>query len=296
MNLKRVVILGCGFVGVRAARLFAGDGWDVTGVTRSQVSAERLNREPFRTIARDITDPAALSAARELHGPEALISAVSSGRGGEDAYREVYLRGLRNAIACLNPARVLFVSSTSVYAQNDASWVNEDSPAEPASPTSRILRKAEEAALSHGGQVARLAGIYGPGRSVLLRKFLDGTAVIEGDGARHINQIHADDAAGALFHLVAAGPPPGIYNVADDTPMTQLSCYEFLAGLLRAPMPPRGPVDIHRKRGITDKRVSNAKLRSLGWTLKYPGFREALERDADLLAAARAGGTGDAPP
>jgi nucleoside-diphosphate-sugar epimerase len=294
--MKKVAILGCGFVGVRAARLFARAGWDVTGVTQSASSAARLAGEPFRVLACDITDAASLMAARELQDADAVISAASSGRGGEEAYRAVYLRGIQNAIACLNPGRMLFVSSTSVYAQNDGSWVTEESPALPLPATSRILRDAEDVALQHGGIAARLAGIYGPGRSVLLRKFLEKTAVIEGDGSRHINQIHADDAAGALFHLIAHDLPPGIYNVADDCPATQLACYQWIAERLGQPIPPRGPIDTARKRGVTDKRVSNAKLRSLGWTLKYPSLQAALEQDAELLAAARAGGSGDAPP
>jgi nucleoside-diphosphate-sugar epimerase len=292
--MKSAVILGCGFVGVRTARLFAQAGWNVTGVTRSAASATSLAAEPFKAIPCDITDPAALSSATDLQNPDALISAVSSGRGGgEDAYRAVYLRGLENAIACLHPARVLFVSSTSVYAQNDGSIVTEESPTDPIAPTSRILLEAEALALDHGGQVARLAGIYGPGRSVLLRKFLDQTAVIEGNGARHINQIHADDAAAALFHLITNNLPAGFYNVADDHPITQLACYQWIADALRQPLPPQGPIDTTRKRGVTDKRVSNAKLRSLGWTPNYPSYREALP---GLLAAARAGGSGDAPP
>jgi len=294
--MKRVVILGCGFVGVRAARLFAGEGWEVIGVTHSAESAARLTGEPFRAVACDIADGAALSAAKELHGADAVISAVSSGRGGEEAYRAVYLRGIWNAIEHLDAGRVLFVSSTSVYGQTGGEWVTEESPAEPVSPTSRILREAEDAALEHGGTVARLAGIYGPGRSVLLRKFLDGTAIIEEGGARHINQIHADDAAGALFHIVARDLPAGIYNVADDQPLTQLACYEFLSTRLGLPLPPPGPVDTNRKRGVTNKRVSNAKLRSLGWSLIYPSFQAALERDPALLAGARAGESDDARP
>jgi nucleoside-diphosphate-sugar epimerase len=294
--MKKLVILGCGFVGLRAARLFAKADWDVTGVTRSAGSAAGLAGEPFRALARDITNAESLSAATELRDADVVISAVSSGRGGVEMYREVYLRGLQNALACLKPGRVLFVSSTSVYGQNDGSWVTEESAAEPLSETSRVLREAENAALAHGGIVARLAGIYGPGRSVLLRKFVEKTAVIEGDGLRHINQIHADDAAGALFYLIAHDLPSGIYNVADDCPVTQLGCYKWIAERLGQPLPPRGPIDLNRKRGVTDKRISNAKLRSLGWKPDYPSFREALARDAELLAAARGDGSGDAPP
>jgi nucleoside-diphosphate-sugar epimerase len=295
--MKRVVVFGCGFVGSRAARLFAGNGWDVTGITRSSNSAQELAGEPYRVLACDITEPAAVAGIPELLAADAVISAVSSGRGGgEEAYRKVYLKGLENITGLLNPGRVLFVSSTSVYGQNDGSWVTEESPAEPQSPTSRILRAAEDLALARGGQVARLAGIYGPGRSVLLRKFLEGTAVIEGDGGRHINQIHADDAAQALFHMIAAGLPAGIYNVADDQPATQLACCEWLAEALGRPLPPHGPVDIARKRGVTNKRVSNRKLRALGWQLQFPTYQAALAPGGELLAAALADGSGDAQP
>jgi nucleoside-diphosphate-sugar epimerase len=293
--MNRIVILGCGFVGARAARLFVRGGWDVTGVTRTKESAARLAGEPFKAMACDISGD--LSGRIELQDADALISAVSPGRGGgEEAYRQVYLRGLENAIAGLKPKRVLFVSSTSVYAQNDGSWVTEESPAEPVTATSRILREAEEVALANGGQVARLAGIYGPGRSVLLRKFLDGTAVIEGDGTRHINQIHAEDAAGALYHMIARDLPPGIYNVVDDQPVTQAKCYGWMAERLGRPLPPHGPLDMNRKRGVTDKRVSNAKLRSLGWAPEYLSYREALVLTVELLAGAPGGGSGGARP
>jgi nucleoside-diphosphate-sugar epimerase len=297
--MKRAVILGCGFVGARAARLLACRGWDVTGVTRSRESAARLAGEPFRAIACDIANASNLAAATELHGADAVISAVSSGRRGEETYREVYLNGIRNVIERLNAGRILFVSSTSVYAQNDGSWVTEQSPAQPETPTGRILREAEEMALTHGGLVARLSGIYGPGRSVLLRRFLENRAVIEGDGSRHINQVHADDAARALVHIVTHGLSPAIYNVADDKPMTQLECYGWLAAHLDRPLPPMigtGSADPNRKRPLTDKRVSNAKLRCLGWALLYPSFPEAVAKDESLLASAREGGSGDGPP
>jgi nucleoside-diphosphate-sugar epimerase len=112
---------------------------------------------------------------------------------------------------------------------------------------------------------------------VLLEKFLDGMAVLEGDGNRWINQIHRDDAARALLVLLAARER-GIYNVADDDPMTQRECYEWLAEHFNKPMPPGAPVDLARKRGWTSKRVGNAKLRALGWRCGYASFKEAVSR------------------
>jgi nucleoside-diphosphate-sugar epimerase len=294
--MKRAIVFGCGFVGCRTARLLAGAGWEAIGVTRSPESAAALASEPFTALSCDISSIEALAAAKSLYEPDLLISAVSSGRGGEEAYRAVYLQGIENAIDLLRPGRIIFVSSTSVYGQNDGSWVTESSRADPASPTSRILREAEIITFAHGGIAARLAGIYGPGRSVLLRKFLNQTAVIEGDGSRYINQIHADDAASALLLIAEKNPPAGPYNVVDDTPVSQLECYQWMAAALDQPMPPHGPIDPARKRGVTSKRISNGKLRALGWVLRYPSFQVALQQDAALLAAARADGIGDAPP
>jgi nucleoside-diphosphate-sugar epimerase len=173
-------------------------------------------------------------------------------------------------------ARRLLVSSTSVYGQTGGEMVTEESAAEPASGTSRILREAEKEATASGATVVRSSGIYGPGRSVLFEKFRRGEAVMEGDGLRWINQIHQRDLVAALAHLIEAGLPGQIYNVTDDTPVTQRDFYAWCAGFLRQPMPPHGPVKVERKRGLTNKRVSNARLKATGWEPKFPSFREGL--------------------
>jgi nucleoside-diphosphate-sugar epimerase len=157
--------------------------------------------------------------------------------------------------------------------------VTEDSPAEPASETSRILREAEETALAVGGIVVRSSGIYGPGRGVLFEKLRRGEAVIPGDGLRWINQIHQRDLVSAVEQVMAAGRPGQIYNASDDTPVTYRDFYAWCSEFLGVPLPPYGPVDPNRKRGLTNKRVSNARLRGLGWRPVYPSFREGLAAD-----------------
>src|SRR5207249_2603677 len=95
--------------------------------------------------------------------------------------------------------------------------------------------------LATGGIVARLAGIYGPGRSALLKKFLAGEATIDLENDRFVNQVHRDDIAAALFLLLNRQPPPrGIYNVVDDQPMLQSGCYGWLAKKLNRSVPPVG--------------------------------------------------------
>ena len=279
--MKRIVIAGCGYVGRHVARLFHQGGWEVLAITHSRESQEALRGEPFATFSCDMTRRSDLSALG-LNRVDVVVHCASSGRGGAQEYRKIYLEGAENLQAAFFPKRLLFTSSTSVYAQTDGSCVDETSAAEPDRETGAILRSAERYVLGVGGIVARLAGIYGPGRSVLLAKFLEGRAVIEGDGGRWINQIHRDDAASAIFFLLNGENASGLYNVADDSPMTQRDCYGWLAGKFGRPLPPVGPVDANRKRGWTSKRVTNQKLRALGWTPKYPSFKDAVLSDTEL--------------
>ncbi len=277
--MKTCFIAGCGFTGLATARLLHASGWRVIGGTHSQESADALREEKFSVVACDITDRTAISG---LPPVDAVIHCASSGRGGVEQYRAVYLEGARALAEALNAQQLIFTSSTSVYAQTDGSVVTEESAAEPDRETGHILRETEEFVIARGGCVARLAGIYGPARSVLLKKFFSGEAVIEGDGERVINQVHRDDIATALAHLLE-GNARGIFNVSDDEPMTQRAVYEWLSERFAKPLPPSGPIDPNRKRGWTSKRVSNAKLRAIGWAPRYPSFRDAVANDPELL-------------
>lgn len=285
--MARVLIAGCGFVGLATARLFVQRGWEVIGGTHSEESAAKLAGEAFRVVACDISERASVEARADLGPFDAVVHCASSGRGGAEEYRRVYLEGARNLSAVFAPAPLLFTSSTSVYAQTDGGWVTEESLAEPQRETGRLLRETEDLVVAQGGIVARLAGIYGPGRSVLLRKFFDGTAMIEGDGSKWINQAHRDDIAAAIVHLVTSRAT-GIFNVNDDQPLAQRELYVWLAERFSRPLPPSGPIDTNRKRGWTNKRVSNARLRALGWVARFPSFFEAVASDPGLVENARA--------
>ena len=270
-----MVIAGCGFLGEAAAFLFSESGSRVLGLCATQKTVARLAGKPFEVRAADITGRLS-EIPPEWETPDLLIHCASSGRGGADEYRAIYRDGLANLLEFFAPRRVIFTGSTSVYAQEDGEWVDENSPAEPPRETGRILLEAEALALAAGGIVARLAGIYGPGRSVYLRKFLEGTAALEAGGSRWTNQIHRDDAACALKFLANPAVPAGVFNVCDDSPATQRDLYGWIAGFLNKPLPPEGPRDPDRKRGWTSKRVSNAKLRSTGWVPRFASYRDAL--------------------
>ena len=269
------LIIGCGYAGEALARLWIGQSVPVTGWVKRTESARPLAELGAQPFVGDVTETADWA---RLPGEFThAVYSVSSSRGGPEAYRAVYLEGLKLARRHLPKASLLFVSSTSVYGQNDGSTVQEDSTAEPSSETGQILREAEDFALSAGARVLRVAGIYGPGRGVLYQKFLAGEAIIEGDGSRHMNQIHVEDLATAIDAVARRGQDGEIYNVADHHPTTYLDFYTWLANEYRRPLPPFGPLNLQRKRGVTNKRVDNSRLRSLGWIPKYESFREGLE-------------------
>ena len=287
--MGRLLIAGCGYVGVATADLFHAAGWEVEGWTHSAESAVQLANKPYALQAVDITSVDAVKkAAREF---DAVIHCASSGGGGAESYRRVYLEGARNLFSVLQPPAFLYTSSTSVYAQTGGEWVDEESVAEPTHETGQILRQTEELVREGGGIVARLAGIYGPNRSALLRKFLSGEARITGDGERYLNQVHRDDIARALFLLVTLPneqrQAASIFNVADDEPLTERTCYKWLAARLSRPTPPKSTTARTGKRGLSNKRVRNAKLRGVGWTPHFPTFAIGMENSV-LPAAIQA--------
>ena len=263
--MRRVLIVGCGYVGRATADLFFAEGWQVEAWRKSTDATQA----DYPIIVCDASDRSAV--AKRAHSFDVVIHCASTKGGDSAAYRKVYFEAAQNLAALFPDSLLLFTSSTSVYAQRDGEWVTEQSPAEPERETSRVLREAENVVLAHGGTIARLAGIYGPGRSFLLEQFVSGRATIPAQD-RYINQVHRDDIASALL-LLASKPAAGqIFNVADNAPMFRRDCYEWLAGHLNLPLPAVTNDSQPRKRGESNKRVSNRKLRDYGWQLRYPRF------------------------
>jgi nucleoside-diphosphate-sugar epimerase len=276
---QSVLIVGCGFVGLPLAQSFASSGWKTHAITASKTSAASLQHESFAAHAIDIAEGTEFEDLPERIF-DVVIHCASSGRGGAADYARVFLKGVQNLMAHLEYRRLIFTSSTSVYAQTDGSWVDETARAEPMRETGQILRQTEELVIGTGGAVARLAGLYGPGRCAPLEKLLQGKAVIQGDGTRTMNTLHQLDAAGALRFL-AGSEGHGLFNVVDNHPVSEMEWFQFVCQRLHKALPSTGPRDLNRKRGWTNKRVSNQKLRSLGWNPIYPTFKEGMAQILD---------------
>lgn len=262
----RVLILGAGYVGMPLAEALTRGGHD----------AHTFRRTPgTSSFAGDISNAADLN--KLPRDWDWVVNTVSSSKGGVDEYRRVYLQGTRNILEWLAGSKIqryIHTSSTSVYGQTDGSWVDETSATEPISETSRILIETEKLLRDFPAVVLRVSGIYGPGRGHLFQQYLRNEATIAGDGSRYLNMIHRDDVVSAIIAVLERGAMGEIYNVVDDEPVTQLEFFQWLSRALSRPLPPHAPEGEGRKRGVTNKRVSNRKLReTLGWTPGYPNYR-----------------------
>jgi nucleoside-diphosphate-sugar epimerase len=283
----RALIVGCGYVGISLAARLAREGHAVDGLRRNANADAEMRALGVNPLHGDITRPDTLRYFRSAY--DWVVLCASSTGGDAEGYRRVYLNGTRNLLDWLAPAspqKLVYTGSTSVYGQTDGSAVSEVSPTVPAAETAQVLLQAEALLLAAAragtvpAVVLRVAGIYGPGRGYWLKQLLEGTAQIEGGGERILNMIHRDDVAGAVVAALRQGQPGEIYNAVDDEPVTQLALFEWLSAQLDRPSPPFVPktADESRKRGMTNKRVSNKKLKTqLGYSFQYPTFKEGYQ-------------------
>jgi nucleoside-diphosphate-sugar epimerase len=290
----RVLIVGCGYVGLPLGIELIRLGHEVFGLRRNVSAENEFRAVGIQPFFADITKPGELE--KLPRDFDWIVNCVAS--NGAD-YSETYLRGAKNLMAWLEnspPKKFIYTSSTSVYAQNDGSQVKESSPTEPLAETSKILVETEKVLLDAMAQkkfptvILRVAGIYGPDRGHLFKQFLKNEARIENDGSRFLNMIHRDDLVGCIIAALKSGRAGEIYNAVDDEPVSQRIFFEWLAGTLGKYPPQSVPENSieNRKRGVTNKRVSNRKLKmELGYQFKYPNFR--IGYSAELLRLERAG-------
>lgn len=289
----RVLIIGCGYVGLPLGIELVRQGHEVFGVRRSVDESEKIKAAGITPIAADISNRADLD---KLPLPfDWVVNLVSSTKGGVEEYNQVYLEGTRHLIdwlAANPPKKFVYTSSTSVYGQTDFSMVKETAVTEPASETSKVLVETEKLLLSAFAErkfpavILRVAGIYGPERGHLFLQYLRNEAKMAGKGERLINMIHRDDLVSAIITALKNGRAGEIYNIVDDEPVAQIHFFRWLSETLGKWMPPFATEaeNEQRKRGLTNKKVSNRRMKmELGCQLKYPTFRQGYTAEIQRL-------------
>lgn len=275
MSAPSVLIAGCGDVGSRLASQLLVQGWTVYGLRRS------VARLPAGVtgIAGDLFD-ANCPSAWPTSPIDYLVYSAAATDHDEAGYRAAYVDGLRNVLSWLKqhgqkPKRLVFVSSSSVYGQQQGEWVDESSATQATGYSSRLMLEAEHLALhsSIPASVVRLTGIYGPGREWLLTQVRQGYRVVV-EPPLYGNRIHVDDAAGLLAYLVQADAR-GValdecYIGVDDAPAPLAEVVAWLREYLGVT---QWSAEASVRRAGS-KRCSNARARALGWVPRYASYRE----------------------
>lgn len=294
--MTTVAILGCGYVGLELGRRLLADTSveRVVGVRRSEAGAEAIEDAGIEAVQGDLTDERTLAA---LPDAEVLVFAASVGRSGSGTARELYVEGQAAVLDHFgtreeSPDRHIYTSSTGVYGDHDGAWVDEETPLDPETEREHTLVDAEtvalETAAEYGidGTVTRFAGLYGPER-YRLDRYLEGPVT-----AGVTNLTHRDDAAGAVAFLIREGHARSdVVLVVDDEPVSKWELADWLAEECHMPTPPKqtkaerlansSVSDPARRRIEAEKRCDNEKLRSLGYELRFPTYREGYRRVID---------------
>jgi len=299
----RVLVVGAtGAIGTRLVPLLTVQGHHVTGTSRSPEKASRLRSLGAEAVTLDVLDPPTVKNAVLEIQPEAIIheatalSEMSDVKHFDRSFAETNRLRTDGTDALLAAAREAGVQS--FVAQSFAGWPyaraggpvkSEEDPLDPEpveamSETLAAIRHLEEKVVGAGGLVVRYGGLYGSPDDAIAELVRKRRFPLVGDGGGISSFVHLDDAASATVLALERGEP-GIYNVVDDEPAPVREWLPVLAETLGAKPPRHVPRWLAQlaagEAGVTlmteARGASNAKAkRELGWTLRYPSWREGF--------------------
>jgi 2-alkyl-3-oxoalkanoate reductase len=304
----RVFVAGAtGAIGTRLVPQLVQRGHDVIGTSRSPEKAAQLREQGADAAVVDLLDPPAVREAVRGAGPDAIVHQATALTGLSDFKHFDRSFALTNRLrtegtdALLDAAREAgvgrFVAQSFAgwpYARDNGAVKSEEDPLDPTpvpamSESLAAIRHLEQRVTDAGGIVLRYGGFYGSPDDAQLELVLKRRFPIVGDGGGIWSFVHLDDAAAATV-LALEHDGPAIYNIVDDEPAPVREWLPALARAIGAKPPQRVPRMIARllagEAGValmTEIRgASNAKAkRELGWTLRYPSWREGFPASYD---------------
>ena len=281
-----VFIVGCGDIGTRLARRWLAAGRRVAALCRSPDRADGLRALGVQPVFGDLDDVFSL---RSLRTAGELVYYLAPPRS--PGRNDIRMRTFVGAITAQGPpARIVLLSTTSVYGDHQGDWVDEQSPPRPA--TARAYRRldAEKVARAYGRAqgvpviVLRVAGIYAEDR-LPVQRLVRGEPLVCAEQSPYTNRIHAEDLVTVLVAAAERGRPDTVYNVSDGEPLRMTQYFFAVADALGLPRPPT--VDLDQAVQLLSpammsylkesRRLSNHKmLHELNVHLKYPSLESGL--------------------
>jgi len=288
--MKKIVIAGCGYIGTRVARLWKETGAEVTCLVRSPGHQAALVAEGFTTRSCSFDDPSDIPEL-DVAGGIVYYLVPPAGGGVTDTRARNFIDILKHGAA---PAKVIYMSSTSVYSETGGGKVTEGSPVEPRSAIGKRRLDAEQnfleyaAAAGFAAIILRVSGIYGPGRLPLMQISQGQPLLLEGESGPS-NRIHADDLAAVCLAAADRGKGGDIFNVSDGHPSSMTSYFNACADRLGYPRQPQVSMEEARRvmsplmlSYVAESRVvdNTRMLERLNITLKYPTMMDGLQNCA----------------
>ncbi len=273
--MARTLILGCGKLGRPLGELLADQGHHVIGVRRSRPPA---HDDDIEWLSLDIRNNRSLTLL-PLDVQQIIIILTPAGRT-PDGYHSVYQLGLENVLSHYETSghapATIFVSATSVYAQQRGEWVDETSETNPTSYNGLSLLEAEHrvSRSSSRSVVVRFSGIYGTDRTRLMEK-LKSPMEIQQTPPTYTNRIHQSDCVGVLHHLATrqlAGEnlhPIYLATDHDCAPKYEMMAWLAAEAGLIPPTPFVAAPDAPR-----NKRCCNQRILDSGYQFQFRSYKE----------------------
>jgi nucleoside-diphosphate-sugar epimerase len=289
LNRPRLLILGCGDVGMRLLPLVRAR-FRVFAVTSNRERCAELREAGAVPIVADLDQPRTLKRLAGL-ATHVVHLAPPQSEGVLD-------RRTRQVCAILpEGARVVYISTTGVYGDCQGALIDETRTVAPHNARAQRRVDAERVlrtwAIGAGGRVAilRVPGIYAADR-LPLRRLEQGTPALLASDDVYTNHIHAEDLARIAALALFRSLPGRIYHAVDDTQMRMADYFDTVADAFDMPRPPRvarsqlaasvSPMLLSFM--SESRRMSNKRIKQeLGVRLRFPQVAPAV---AAMAAAA----------
>lgn len=272
---EKLLLLGCGDIAKRLAKQLS-PAYHITGVRRRPESVHGMT-----TVQADCSE---LSAMQDLltQPVDVIVITMTPSDMSDVGYQKAYVHTLKTVLTALTnkvqkPRLTIFVSSSSVYGQQQGEWVDEHSVTEPSTYSGKRLLEAEHLLVQSelNSCSVRFSGIYGPGRQRLIEQVMAGHGAAK-EPVLYSNRIHAEDCAGILAHLIERQKTQTIaplYLASDCEPTPLYDVKQWLAKQMALPVEHLKPKALGRTLR-SSKRCSNKQLLATGYQFQYPTFKE----------------------
>jgi nucleoside-diphosphate-sugar epimerase len=285
--MNRIIIIGCGYVGTRLARLWKEHGADVACLVRTPESCVRLAGEGCAAATLLLDDPQGITLP-DTTGSVIYYFVPPPGGGSADTRARNFIAALLQSKAL--PSRMIYMSATSVYSEVHGGTVSEGSETAPSTSMGKRRLDAEHAFRGFGAVtgvpvvILRTSGIYGPGR-LPLTQIRQGQPLVREEESGPSNRIHVDDLAEICRAAALRGESGDIFNVSDGHPCSMTAYFNACADALGYPRQPQVPLREARQAMsplmysyACESRVVNNSLmlERLGVVLRYPSMSEGI--------------------